>query len=123
MKLMIIVFLIVLIMALIIANMLVSIAKPRKGEEKGFANPYYESAEIPEVIEKIDGLHENTALIKGALSATNQKLELLNQRVSTLEKVLMTLSIEKIRDEKITAPLRGEKNTLQITTTENKIKK
>lgn len=99
-------------MALIIANMLVSIAKPMKGEEKGFANPYFDYAEVPEVIEKIDGLHENTAMIRGALTATNQKLELLNQRVSTLEKVIMTLSVERIRNSKITLPIRGEKNNL-----------
>lgn len=97
---MIIVFLIVLIMALIIANMLVSVARPSKSEEKGFLNPYFDSAEVPEVIEKIDDLHENTAMIKGALNATNQKLDLLNQRVSTLEQVVTTLSSEKIIKEK-----------------------
>ncbi|MCX6803085.1 MAG: hypothetical protein NTY48_00775 [Candidatus Diapherotrites archaeon] len=93
---MIIVFLVVLIMALIIANVLVSAAKPKKTGEKGFANPYYESAEIPEVIDQIDSIHENTALIKGALAATNQKIELINSRVTTLEKVVMTITQQKI---------------------------
>ena len=97
---MIIVFLIVLIMALIIANMLISVAKPNKTKEKGYANPYYEDVQIPEVIDKIDYLHENTALIKGTLTATNQKIDLLNNRVSTLEKVVTAISAQKIKEEK-----------------------
>lgn len=108
------VFLIVLIMALIIANMLVAVAKPKRDEEKEPAGDYFAGgdAQVPEVIEKIEDLHEHTSLIKGTLSATNQKLELLNKRVSTLENAVTFLSSEKVMDEKITLPIKGEKNTL-----------
>lgn len=112
---MIVVFLIVLIMALIIANMLIGLARPRHTEEKGIVDPYGDFAEVPEVIEKIDNLHENTSVIKGSLAATNQKLDLLNQRVSTLENVVMTVTAQKIGEQKIIHPLKGEKKSLPAT--------
>lgn len=98
---MIVVFLIVLIMALIIANMLVSAAKPKKTAQSGLdGGEGGESiAQVPEVIEHLENIHENTALIKGGLAATNQKIELLNKRVSTLEKVTMTLTAQKLGEK------------------------
>jgi len=94
---MIIVFLIVLIIALIIANILISVARP-KNNEKGFAYPPEETLE-PEVVN--DSYNENALMIQGAITATNKKLDLLNQRVITLETIIATLVQEKIdKDEK-----------------------
>lgn len=100
---MIVVFLIILIMALIIANILVSALRPKKNTEKGFVNPYSSEEYEPEVVSKIEDLHENTALMQGSLTATNKKIELLNQRLLMLEKVVLTLTSEKL-GEKISAP-------------------
>ena len=95
---MIFVFLIVLIMALIIGNLLISVVRPRRKAERGFANPSTDYAEVPEVIEHMQNLHENTALIQGSLQATNRKIDLLNNRVIALEKVVTELVQEKIED-------------------------
>jgi|GEM_PF-1512160 len=99
---MIIVFLIILIMALVIANILVSASRQRKEEEKnfaaekGFANPSFNYIE-PEVITHVQNLNENTALMQGSISATNKKLELLTQRVSIIEKIMTQLVEKKIK--------------------------
>jgi len=95
------VFLIILIVTLIIANILVSITMPKKRSEKGFANPTtgIEHYENPEIVEKVENLTENTALIQGSLQATNKKLDLLNQRVSTLEQVLIAVGKDKLGKE------------------------
>ncbi len=98
---MIFVFLVILIMALIIANILISAAKPRRGEEKGFANPTDAVYEEPEVIvEHLTGIKENHLVLKGAISATNKKIDLLNDRLTTLEKVVMTITQQKISESK-----------------------
>ncbi|MFA5931535.1 MAG: hypothetical protein WC821_04460 [archaeon] len=98
---MIIVFLVILIMALIIANILISSVKPQKQQEKGFAYPGQDSdyIENPEVIEKVNNLHENTALIQGSLQSTNKKMEIISERLSTLEKVVMTIVETKIGEK------------------------
>jgi len=99
---MIIVFLIILVMTLIIANILVSISKQRREEEKnftsekGFANPSLNYIE-PEVITHVQNLNENTALMQGSIAATNKKLELLNERVSIIEKIITQLVEKKIK--------------------------
>jgi len=99
---MIIVFLIILIMALILANILVSASRQRKTEansytaERGFANPALNFVE-PEVITHVQNLNENTALMAGSIAATNKKLELLNERVSVIEKVMSQLVEKKIK--------------------------
>jgi LPS O-antigen subunit length determinant protein (WzzB/FepE family) len=92
---MILVFLIILIAALIIANIMVSLLEPKKSE-KAFINPL--EPEEPEVIEQMNNLHENTALMRGSLNATNKKLDMLNERVNSLEKIVMTMVEEKITD-------------------------
>jgi flagellar basal body-associated protein FliL len=105
---MIIVFLVILIVALIIANILVSVSRQRKRHERGFANTDIESdsstemsySETPEVLTNpVDELKENNALLQGSLQATNKKLDLLNDRVSSMEKVLMNLVQKKLDDE------------------------
>jgi len=93
---MIIVFLIVLIMALIIANVLVSAARPRKSAEKGFANTATEYIDDPEVLQAMQNVHESTAMLHGSIHAVNAKLNLLNERVTTLEKVVSGMINEKI---------------------------
>jgi len=83
-------------MALIIANILVSTTKPKKSQEKGFANPSPETVETPEVIEKMQNLHENSMLVQGSIQATNKKIYLLNERVSALEKAVTSMIEKKI---------------------------
>jgi hypothetical protein len=98
---MILVFLIILIMALIIANILIASIKPRDGAEKGFANPTDYAAEEPEVIvTHLTGLKENNALLNGAITATNRKMDLINERLTTLEKVVMTITQQKLSEKK-----------------------
>ncbi len=98
---MIIVFLIILVAALIIANILVSISRQRRTEEKilsaekGLINPSLNYVE-PEVITHVQNLNENTALMQGSILATNKKLELLNERVSLIEKIVTQLVEKKI---------------------------
>jgi hypothetical protein len=110
---MIIVFLIILIMVLIIANILVSISRNKpNNEEKGFAAPAIRYEE-PEVIEETEEetptitpvltqeitpaeQEENPLIIAGAVKATNKKIELLTGRVATLEKVVAHLVEKKI---------------------------
>jgi len=84
-------------MALIIANILVSTAKPKKSQEKGFTNPSTEIVETPEVIEKMQDLHENNMLVQGSIQATNKKIYLLNERVSALEKAVSSIIEKKIK--------------------------
>jgi hypothetical protein len=83
-------------MTLILANILISASRSRRFEEKGFANPSAEFVESPEVIENIQSIHENTGLIQGNITATNKKIEMMNDRLTTLEKVVMTLVEEKV---------------------------
>ena len=90
---MILVFLVILIVALIIANILISFIKPRRSE-RAFLNPT--ETEEPEVIDKVNYLHENTTLMRGSLTATNKKLDMLNERMNSLEKVVMKIVEEKI---------------------------
>jgi len=87
-------------MALIIANMLIAIVKPKNSSEKGFANPTNYLAEEPEIIiEHLSGLKENTAILSGAINATNKKIELLNDRLNTIENVVMTLTQQKLSEK------------------------
>lgn len=98
---MIIVFLIVLIMALIIANFLVSTIRPKTSYtnyELGLSNPAYEIIEEPEVIQTIGDLKENTSLMQGAINATARKLDMINERINNLEKVVMELVEKKIKE-------------------------
>jgi len=99
---MILIFLFVLIVALIIANILVSFSMERKAKsnEKGFANPPLEYVEEPEVVSaSVANLQENNALLQGSLQATNKKLELLNERVANIEKIVMSMIQKRLDDE------------------------
>ena len=97
---MIIVFLIILIVALVIANILIGAAYPKKSE-KGFVEPFEneETAIQPEVVNNINDIKENTMIIQGSLQATNKKVEMLNERLATLEKVVITMVEKKISDK------------------------
>lgn len=96
---MIIIFLFVLVVALIIANMLITAAYPKKSE-KGFVEPFQDSEAIqPEVIENLNDIKENNMMIQGSLQATNKKVEMLNERLATLEKVVITMVEKKINDK------------------------
>lgn len=96
---MIIVFLIVLIIALIIANMLISTAYPKK-TEKGFVKVFEDQETItPEVIDNITQIKENNMMIQGSLQATNKKVEMINERLATLEKVMITMVEKKLENK------------------------
>ncbi len=93
---MIIVFLVVLAVALILANLLITTAYPKKNE-KGFVEPFDESESLhPEVIDNITEIKENNMIIQGSLQATNKKVEMINERLATLEKVVITMVERKI---------------------------
>lgn len=96
---MILIFLIILIITLIIANILVNAAYPKKSE-RGFVEPF-ENDEIihPEVISNIQEIKENNMIMQGSLQATNKKVEMLNERLSTLEKVIITMVEKKVNDK------------------------
>jgi flagellar basal body-associated protein FliL len=97
---MIIVFLFILIVALVIANILIGAAYPKKNSEKGFVEPFEnEEAIHPEVVNNINDIKENTMIIQGSLQATNKKVEMLNERLATLEKVVITMVENKISDK------------------------
>jgi len=97
---MILIFLIVLIVALIIANILVSVSKRSKTIERAFVNPTLEySNEVEVMPTKIDELRENNALLQGSLQATNRKLDMLNERVSLVEKIVMNMVQKKLDED------------------------
>ena len=97
---MILVFLVILIITLIIANILVSAAYPRKSE-RGFVEPFLNKEETiqPEVIDNINDIKENNMLIQGSLQTTNKKLEMLHERISSLEKVVITMVENKVSNK------------------------
>lgn len=96
---MIIVFMIVLAIALVLANILITAAYPKKSE-RGFVEPFSNDEVIhPEVVDNITQIKENNMIIQGSLQATNKKVEMINERLATLEKVIITM-VEKKIDEK-----------------------
>ena len=97
---MILVFLFILVITLIIANILVNAAYPKKSE-KGFVEPFRNEEETihPEVIDNINDIKENNMIIQGSLQATNKKVEMLNERISTLEKVVITMVEKKVGEK------------------------
>jgi len=99
---MIIIFLVVLIVALILANIFVRILrkdkKPHYLKEQNTVTVRNEI--IPEVITHIETIHEKNALVEGNLSATNRKLGLINERVANLEKAVSEMAEIKIGDNK-----------------------
>lgn len=96
---MIIIFLFVLAVALVIANILIGAAYPKKNQ-KGFVEPFENEETLhPEVVNNINDIKENTMIIQGSLQATNKKVEMLNERLATLEKVVITMVENKINDK------------------------
>ena len=99
---MLLIFLVVLIVALIIANIVVFVSKGRKTSpnERGFTNTELDYVHEPEVVTtKVNELRENNALIQGSLQATNIKLEMLNERGASVEKIVMNMIQAKLDDE------------------------
>ena len=102
---MIFVFLVVLIVALIIANVLIVVLKPKKKSQKGFLNPGFEyesqrDVEAVEVITENKPNSEETLQINGSIKSMNQKMGLLNTRLLNLEKAVSALVKEKIDEPK-----------------------
>jgi len=99
---MIIIFLIVLIVALILANIFVRILrkdrKPHYLKEQN--NVTVRNEIIPEVITHFETIHEKNALVEGNLSAANRKLGLITERVANLEKAVSEMAEIKIGDNK-----------------------
>ncbi|MEK6959334.1 MAG: hypothetical protein AABW59_04800 [archaeon] len=90
---MIFVYLIVFIVALVLANIFVAVAVPKsnsytpKEEKQGLE---------PEVVEVINAIDERHAITKGSLEATNRKLMVMNDRVNTMEKALSEVIKKKM---------------------------
>ena len=96
------IFLIVLIAALIIANVFVRILrKDRKPHYLKEQVPIQRQTEVvPEIITHIEHIHEKNAMVAGNLSATNIKLDLVNNRVANLERAVSDLAEIKLGTDK-----------------------
>jgi hypothetical protein len=117
---MIFVFLIVLIVTLIMANIFISILIPKKIKQKGFINPVINQQQLQttnnhpiEIIEETTKKEENY-LINGSINALSQKMNLINTRLLTLENAVSSLAREKLD-----ADLKQRTN-LTLTPLENK---
>ena len=102
---MIFVFLVVLIVALIMANVLIVVLKPKKNYQKGFLNPGFEyesqrDVGVVEVITDTQPKSEETALMNGSIKSMNQKMVLLNTRLLNLEKAVSALVKQKLDEPK-----------------------
>jgi hypothetical protein len=102
---MIFVFLVVLIVALIIANVLLVVLKPKKSYQKGFLNPGFESESernfgAVEIMTENKPNHEETIMINGSIKSMNQKMGLINTRLLNLERAVSALVKEKLDDPK-----------------------
>ena len=99
---MIIIFLIVIVVALIIANVFVRILrKDRKSHY--LSDPVGETVKttvVPEVITHIETIQEKNAMVEGNLSATSRKLELVNERVANLERAVSDMAELKLETGK-----------------------
>jgi predicted nucleic acid-binding Zn-ribbon protein len=98
---MIITFLIVLVVALIIGNILVSIAMPKKRKEKGFTYMSVDQVHEPEVVQNnsLEIIHEKTSMMDSKLISINQKLALMNERIAGMEKAMTEMIDQKIKAE------------------------
>ena len=96
------IFLIVLITALVFANIFVRILrkdrKPHYLKEQVSVPRQIEI--VPEVITHIETIHEKNAMVVGNLTATNRKLELVNERVANLERAVSEMAEIKIGNDK-----------------------
>lgn len=98
---MIVEFLVVLIVALIIANILAALIKPKKRQQPfAYDAGSYETAETPEVVETnelaLDAFDEKHALLSGSVTAANQKISSMAERLSTVEKAVADLIEQKL---------------------------
>jgi len=95
-------YLIVFIVALIIANILVAIARPKRrssNESDSYSegnNSYEVQSDLVNALQSIDQKHSIT---QGAISATQQKLNILNDRLTSVEQ-----AVSGIIENKMNAP-------------------
>jgi len=96
---MILLYLIVLIVALVIANILVALARPKR------RNPSWknENAVVsdnaplePEIITALSSIDEKHSLVQGSVQAINQKMNILSDRVSNLESAVTGIIESKV---------------------------
>ena len=118
---MIIIFLIVLIVALILANIFIRII--RKDRKPHYLKePVVQSASVtivPEVITHLEGIHEKNAMVEGNLSATSRKLELVNERVGNLERAVSEMAEIKLANGNTTTDI--EKIDFRISVLEQQL--
>lgn len=96
---MILVYLIVFIVALIIANLLVVLARPRRRNPlwKSEGAPANDSAPLePEIITALSSIDEKHSMVQGSVQAINQKMNILGDRVSNLESAVTGIIESKV---------------------------
>jgi hypothetical protein len=88
-------YLAVFIVALILANIFIIVAKPKKRASAAEAEASLEAGnggsayvEHPEVITALQDMDEKHSLVQGSLQATNQKLGILNGRLTEVERAV-----------------------------------
>jgi len=88
-------YLVIFVVALVIANILVVLAKPKKKFFAFEAQPAQEInstentyTEHPEVITALQDMDQRHSLVQGSLNATHQKLNILNNRLTEVEKAV-----------------------------------
>jgi len=104
---MIIVFLIVVIVALVIANVALAIIKPKKVSQRGHINIGSDAIE-PEIVPVLNEISEQHALVSGSVEASNKKIELINKRLNTLESVVTTMVEKKLDSPKTNSKTNDE---------------
>jgi len=83
---MIILYLVVFIVALILANILIAIVKPKRRRQLAFSGEPQETQAIePQIITALQSIDEKHSLVQGTVSAVSQKISILNERVTNLE--------------------------------------
>ena len=96
------IYLIVFIVALVVANIFIAAAKPKRkstapmDSDLDDTGGYSVQTEIVNALESIDQKHSAT---QGAISATQQKLNILNDRLASVEK-----AVTGIIENKVNAP-------------------
>jgi hypothetical protein len=91
-------------MALVLANVFLTVLVPKKSKQKGFMNPSKADRNPPEeteaeVIYEKQVRNEETALVTGTINSLSQKMTLVNNRLLNLENVVSILAKEKIDSE------------------------
>ena len=103
-------YLAVFIVALILANVLIIVAKPKRkafassdtaeGSADEGAGTYVEQ---PEVITALEEMDERHSLVQGSLQATNRKIDILNGRLSEVEKAVSGMIETRVDPKSIEA--------------------